>query len=137
MKLANLALIAMGAVALGASPALAHHSGAMFDSAKDIVLDGTIKEFQWTNPHTWIQVNVPGANGGVDEWSVESGSPNLIGRQGWKRNSFKPGDKVTMHVHPLKNGQHGGSFVSATFADGHTLGGNRATPANPATNTPG
>ena len=110
------------AAGLGATPVLAHHSANMFDPQKEVVLDGTIKEFQWTNPHIWIQVSVPNAKGGVDEWSVEGGSPNLVGRQGWKRNSFKTGDKVVMKIHPMRSGEPGGSFMTATFVDGRTLG---------------
>jgi hypothetical protein len=103
-------------------PAAAHHSANMFDPSKSVVLEATVKEFQWSNPHIWIQVMVPNANGGEQEWSIEGGSPNLVGRQGWKRNSFKPGEKVTITVRPLRNGDPGGSFVSATFADGRKLG---------------
>ncbi len=118
------------AAALCAAPVLAHHSANMFDPQKEVVLEGTIKEFQWTNPHIWIQVTVPNAKGGVEEWSVEGGSPNLVGRQGWKRNSFKAGDKVVMKIHPMRSGEPGGSFMSATFPDGRTLGnGTGATPA--------
>ena len=122
-------LVALPWLCLCAPLALAHHSGNMFDPQKEVVLDGTIKEFQWTNPHIWIQVNVPNGKGGIDEWSVEGGSPNLVGRQGWKRNSFKAGDKVVMRVHPMRSGEPGGSFISATFADGHTLGGAPRPPA--------
>jgi hypothetical protein len=114
---------------LCAAPVVAHHSANMFDSQKQQVLEGTIKEFQWSNPHIWIQVNVPNAKGGVEEWSVEGGSPNLVGRQGWKRNSFKAGDRVVMTIHPMRNGDPGGSFVSAVFADGHKLGGAPASAA--------
>lgn len=110
------------------APAAAHHSANMFDPQKEVVLDGTIKEFQWTNPHIWIQVLVADAKGATVEWSVEGGSPNLVGRQGWKRNSFKPGDKVVMKIRPMRNGDPGGSFVSATFADGRTLGGTQGAP---------
>jgi hypothetical protein len=112
-------------------PALAHHSGNMFEREKEVVLKGTVKEFQWTNPHIWIQVNVAGPAGTVEEWSVEGGSPNLVGRQGWKRTSFKPGDKVSVTVHPLKDGRKGGSFVSAAWDDGRTLGRQGAAPARP------
>jgi hypothetical protein len=104
-------------------PAMAHHSFSMFDAQKEVVLKGSIKEFQWSNPHTWIQLNVTDASGKVVEWSIEGGSPNLVGRQGWKRNTFKPGDAVQVTVHPLRDGQPGGSFVRATLPDGRTLGG--------------
>ena len=115
-------LVAVAALALSASAAYAHHSFAMFDNTKEQTLEGTIKDFQWTNPHIWIQVNVAGPDGKMTEWSIEGGSPNLVGRQGWKRNSFKSGDKVSITIHPLRNGDPGGSFVSAAFPDGRKLG---------------
>jgi hypothetical protein len=114
-----------------ALPAMAHHSFSMFDDRKEVVLKGTVKEFQWSNPHTWIQLNVTDASGKVVEWSIEGGSPNLVGRQGWKRNTFKPGDQVEITVHPMRDGQPGGSFMRAVLADGRKLGGDQI-PAPPA-----
>lgn len=113
---------------LTCAPAMAHHSFAMFDSDKVMTLKGTVREFQWTNPHTWIQLQVPNAQGVVEEWSIEGGSLNGLARQGWKRTSFKPGDKVTVTIHPLKSGEKGGSFMSAVLPDGSTLGGRQAGP---------
>ena len=101
-------LIALSAFMLIPS-AYAHHSFAMFDNTKDVVLEGTVKEFQWTNPHTWTQVMVDGI-----EWSIEGGSPNGLKRSGWTKTSMKPGDKIVMTIHPLKDGTPGGSFVKAT-----------------------
>ena len=114
-----------------ALPVVAHHSFGMFDEKKELVLKGAVKEFQWSNPHTWIQLNVADATGNVVEWSIEAGSPNLVGRQGWKRNTFKAGDQVEITVHPLRDGQPGGSFMSAVLPDGRKLGGDqiRAVPA--------
>ena len=115
------------------APALAHHSFSMFDDKKEVVLKGEVKEFQWSNPHTWIQLNVTDAAGKVVEWSIEGGSPNLVGRQGWKRNTFKPGDQVEITVHPMRDGQPGGSFMRAVLADGRKLGGDQIpTPAGTA-----
>jgi hypothetical protein len=114
-----------------ALPAMAHHSFSMFDEKKEVVLKGAVKEFQWGNPHTWIQLNVTDASGKVVEWSIEGGSPNLVGRQGWKRNTFKPGDQVEITVHPMRDGQPGGSFMRAVLADGRKLGGDQI-PATPA-----
>ena len=114
-----------------ALPVLAHHSFSMFDDKKEVVLKGEVKEFQWSNPHTWIQLNVTDASGKVVEWSIEGGSPNLVGRQGWKRNTFKPGDKVEITVHPMRDGQPGGSFMRAVLPDGRRLGGDQI-PAAPA-----
>jgi hypothetical protein len=108
-------------LALGA-PALAHHSFAMFDQSKQVTLKGTVKEFQWTNPHAWIEVAVPNAQGGSDVWGVELNSPNNLIRQGWKRTAMKPGDKVTVIINPLKDGSKGGLFNAVTLADGSTLG---------------
>ena len=116
-----LACLVLGAAAL---PVAAHHSFSMFDETKELVLKGAVKEFQWSNPHTWIQLNVTDASGNVVEWSIEGGSPNLLGRQGWKRNSLKAGDQVEITVHPLRDGQPGGSFMRAVLADGRTLGRN-------------
>jgi Family of unknown function (DUF6152) len=103
-------------------PADAHHSFAMFDNAKEQTLEGTVKEFQWTNPHAWIQLMVPGPDGKQVEWSIECSSPNGLKRQGWRANSIKAGDKVTAIIHPLKNGDAGGSLVIVTLPDGKTLG---------------
>ncbi|HXS29482.1 MAG TPA: DUF6152 family protein [Steroidobacteraceae bacterium] len=114
-----------------ALPVLAHHSFSMFDEKKETVLKGEVKEFQWSNPHTWIQLNVTDESGKVVEWSIEGGSPNLVGRQGWKRNTFKPGDKVEITVHPMRDGQPGGSFMRAVLPDGRKLGGDQI-PAAPA-----
>jgi len=114
-----------------ALPVLAHHSFSMFDEKKETVLKGEVKEFQWSNPHTWIQLNVTDESGKVVEWSIEGGSPNLVGRQGWKRNTFKPGDKVEITVHPMRDGQPGGSFMRAVLPDGRRLGGDQI-PAAPA-----
>jgi hypothetical protein len=118
-------------LAAAALPVVAHHSFNMFDDKKEIVLKGEVKEFQWSNPHTWIQLNVTDSAGKVVEWSIEGGSPNLLGRQGWKRNSLKPGDKLEVTVHPLRDGQPGGSFMRAVRPDGTRLGGDqiRAVPA--------
>jgi hypothetical protein len=107
------------------APALAHHSFSVFDDKKEVVLKGEVKEFQWSNPHTWIQLNVTDAAGKVVEWSIEGGSPNLVGRQGWKRNTFEPGDLVEITVHPMRDGQPGGSFMRAVLADGRKLGGDQ------------
>jgi Family of unknown function (DUF6152) len=119
-----------GLLAGVALPLMAHHSFSMFDSGKEVVLKGEVKEFQWSNPHTWIQLYVTDPSGKVVEWSIEGGSPNLVARQGWKRNTFKPGDKVEITVHPMRDGQPGGSFMRAVLPDGRRLGGDQI-PAAP------
>jgi hypothetical protein len=94
----------------------------MFDRSKERVLTGTIREFQWTNPHLWIQVSVRAPGGAAEEWSIEGQSPNTLSRKGWKRTSFKPGDKVSIRVYPMRDGSKAGLFVGAILADGHVLG---------------
>lgn len=102
--------------------AFAHHSTASFDGEKTIELEGVVKEFQWTNPHTWVQLNIVNDQGETVEWSIEGGSPGTLSRNGWSPRIFKPGDKVTIKVHPMLNGSPGGAFVGATLADGSKLG---------------
>jgi hypothetical protein len=99
-----------------------HHSGAGFNSDKVIEVTGTIKEFQFTNPHTWIQIIVEDDKGAKTEWSVEWGSPNSLGRQGIRPSTFPSGAKVSMRLRPMLNGAPAGAFVGAKFADGKTVG---------------
>jgi hypothetical protein len=114
--------ISVGALlALGAMAVHAHHSFAMFDFEKDQVIEGVVKEFQWTNPHIWIQVNVASADGKVTEYSVEGSSPNGLRWQGWSRESMKPGDRIVLTIHPMKDGSPGGSYVRGTV-NGAPLG---------------
>ena len=106
-------------VLLGAAlPANAHHSFGMFDNTREVWLEGTIHEFQWTNPHAWIQVMVKDDNGKEVEWSLEGGSPNILSRNGWKRTVLQPGDKVRILIYPLKSGEPGGSFLEVHKEDG-------------------
>jgi hypothetical protein len=105
-----------------AGSAIAHHSPVVFDRAKKVTLNGTVREFVWTNPHSSIQLAVPNDAGGVDVWGVEMNSPNNLVRQGWKSTLLKAGDKVSIVVNPLRSGEHGGIFVSIKFADGRVLG---------------
>jgi hypothetical protein len=112
----------LAALVLTAScAAFSHHSFAMFDQSKRLSLTGTVREFQWTNPHAFIQIEVPNESGS-DLWSVEMNSPNNLRRQGWKSTVLKPGDKVTVVTSPLRDGKKGGLFVSVTLPDGKTLG---------------
>jgi hypothetical protein len=117
-------LIAAGAASLAAAavPAAAHHSSAMFDGSKQITLQGTIKEFQFTNPHSWIQLNVADPAGKVTEWSLETNGVSQLFKRGWRSQTLKPGDKVTISVHPLKNGNSGGAVMSVLDAEGKKVG---------------
>ena len=104
------------------APAFAHHSPAAFEAQKTVTLVGTIKEFRWQNPHTWIEVMVPNEKGQEVLWAVELTSPTYLVRAGWKSNTLKPGDKVTVVGRPLKSGEPGSAiFTSVTLADGRTL----------------
>lgn len=117
---------ASGVAALGLAlcPALAHHSGAMFDTTRTVTLQGTVKAFQWTNPHSFIQIVVAGTSG-PQEWSVEMGSPGQLYRNGWRPSSIRSGEQLTVVIHPLRDGTSGGVFVSATAADGQAVGAPR------------
>ena len=103
------------------SGVLAHHSFAPFDMGAEKTISGTVKQFDWTNPHTWIWVNVPDGHGGVEAWAIEGMSPNFLGRRGWTKSSLKAGDKVSVVIRPLRDGSKGGMFVRATLADGKVL----------------
>jgi len=114
--------VILAALFISVQPAAAHHSGAGFNSDKVIELTGTVKEFQFKNPHTWIQVMVADANGKMTEWSLEWGSPNSLGRQGYRPSTFPAGAKVTVRLNPMRSGEPAGGFIAAKFADGTTIG---------------
>ena len=109
------------ALVLAAVPAAAHHSYSMFDMKKTVALDATVTKFKWQNPHSFIMVDVK-APEGTENWAIEMTSPNNLAQAGWKRSSLKPGDKVTLWVHPLRSGAKGGSYVGVRLVDGSTLG---------------
>jgi Family of unknown function (DUF6152) len=116
-RLFGLAGMCFGLMGVGA----AHHSFAMFDQARQLALHGTIREFQWTNPHSWIFLDVTDS-GQISTWQIELNSPNNLKRQGWKADLLKPGDKVTVVLNPLRDGKSGGLFISVTLANGAVLG---------------
>ncbi len=104
-----------------ALPTLAHHSSAMFDMQNESTLTGTVKEFQFTNPHCWIQLLVP-ANGVTEEWSIQMAAPIQVFQGGWNPHTLKPGDQIKVTVHVMRDGTKGANFISATGADGKHLG---------------
>ena len=110
------------AVALYAMPVVAHHSFAMFDASKTMTLEGTVKEFQWTNPHSWIFLMVADAGGQPAQWAIELGSPGGLVRQGWVPKTLTAGMKVKVVIRPLKDGKTGGQFLGLTLPDGTQLG---------------
>jgi hypothetical protein len=105
-----------------AGPALAHHSFAMFDFSKEITVVGEVKEFRWRNPHIHILVNVPDGKGSMAEWDIEGGTPGNLRRNGWRADTLKPGDKVSVVIRPLKNGDNGGNLIRAMRGDGTPIG---------------
>ncbi len=109
----------------------AHHSSAGIDRTRTVTLDGTVKEFRWQNPHSWIALDVPNDKGAIETWSVEMTSPAFLLRSGWKASSIKSGDKVSVIVRPMRDGTPGGLFVSVTLPDGRVLGERPAAPAAP------
>lgn len=109
-------------LALAAGSAQAHHSFGMFDMSANSSVHGTVKTFEWTNPHAWIWVTADGQDGKRGDWGFECAALSMLRRMGFTKDSFTPGETVTIDFHPVKSGQQGGSFIGATFADGHTLG---------------
>lgn len=105
-----------------APPVFAHHSFTMFDMTQKITLTGTVTAFEWTNPHSYIEIDVPDEKGVVKHWSIEMGSPSILQQSGWKFSSLKKGDKTTLIMNPLKNGQAGGFLYQATLPDGRVVG---------------
>jgi len=103
--------------------AAGHHSTAEFDYTKQVMIEGTVKEVQWTNPHSYIQLMVDGEGGEKVQWSVEIGSPSLNINMGWRKNSVKVGDVVTLSLSPARNGKPYGTLRVLTFADGQKLEG--------------
>lgn len=118
----NALRVIVGLLALSATPLMAHHSSAMFDKAVVRDVAATVKEFQWTNPHIWIQVLIENDAGDIEEWSIEGGGTNTLFRRGWRPNSFEAGDEIRIRFNPMKDGSAAGGFVGARLADGTTLG---------------
>jgi hypothetical protein len=113
-----------GLVLCGTGAASAHHSGSMFDQDHKITLSGTVRQFQWTNPHCYIQLMVPDKAGHPEEWSLEMAAPLYLQQRGWRPNTLKPGDKVTVTLSPLRKMKErkGGLVSSAVNAEGTPIG---------------
>jgi Family of unknown function (DUF6152) len=112
----SLSLCLLAGAAMLSWPAAAHHSFAIYEKNKVLTLKGTVKTFQWTNPHVvvWLLVK-PESGGEPEEWGIETTSPGVLTRSGWTRNSIKPGDEVTVEFAPLRDGTHGGGLSSVTL----------------------
>lgn len=118
-KLVVLALVAALAAPLAA---FAHHSFAMFDPTKEVEVTGTVVEWQWTSPHTWLYLLVPGKGKEPVKYSIEGGNPGVLRRDGFAKDSFKPGDKVKVYMQPLRSGENGGAINAVVLPDGKMLG---------------
>jgi hypothetical protein len=131
----RVAVIAIaGTLSLSALPALAHHSGTMFEPAKMITVNGTVKEFEYANPHAWLLVDVKGADSSVTTWSFEMGELSTLTRAGIHKQDFAPGMQVTISGRPMKDGRPAGQFQKAVRADGQvftTHGREANQPPNP------
>ena len=117
MKISRFSGLVIAALALCGAALSAHHSFAVFDMTQEKTITGVVSKFEWTNPHTFIFVDVPNDKGVVESWAIEGMSPNYLGRRGWSKNSVKPGEKITVSVRPLKEGKPGGMFIRAQIGD--------------------
>ena len=124
---------ALAVAALSSGPALAHHSGAMFDRTKTVTLVGEIKKFDYVNPHAWLDLTAADPAGKTAEWSVEMAAPIVLKKLGLTPTNLKVGDKVTVRAHPLRDGRPGGSFIDVQLADGRVMTSVTPAPAAPAT----
>jgi hypothetical protein len=122
MKFSSPLALAIAGVILLPQTAGAHHSFAMFDREKTLTMSGTVKEVQWTNPHVWVYIVAANEQGQPEEWGFETGPTNVLLRAGWKRTTLSPGDKISLTMHPMKNGSHAGSLEKVTLADGTVMG---------------
>ncbi|HTM81599.1 DUF6152 family protein [Asticcacaulis sp.] len=124
-RMAAVAIIAMASVAtavagLAPVPALAHHSFAGFDKSRKVTVKGVVKQWQFTNPHSWLQVVVQESGRDV-EYSIEGPSVNTLARRGWGRSTFKVGDQVSVTIYPSISGQKSGAFLTATLPNGKSI----------------
>jgi len=108
-------------LALAAGPARAHHSFAMFDLTKNQTISGVIKDLDWTNPHSWLDIEATNSTGEPVTWSFEAGSPSGLYKAGWRMSAIHAGDKISVTYHPLRDGRPGGSLIGAALADGTVL----------------
>ena len=109
------------AVLLASTSTLAHHSNSAFDPEKVVVLTGTVTQWRWVNPHVWIFLSVDDGKGGKVEWQIEGRPPGILARSGWSKNTFKPGDRITVDFSPARDGSHTGLTTRVTLADGTVL----------------
>ncbi len=138
MKIRAIAVAGIAAMAAYAIPATAHHSFAMFDASQTVTLEGSVKEFQWTNPHAWIMLSVANQQGQADQWAIELNGPSGLVRDGWKPKpkTLTPGMNVSVTIHPLRDGTNGGQFMTVKLPDGTQMGRGGIAPPPPGTTPP-
>lgn len=124
-------LLCFMALTMAAATVAAHHSPAVFDRTKEVKLAGTVKEFRWSNPHSFIELEVRNEKGETETWAVEMNPPSYLVKAGWKSTTVKAGDPVTIMINPLRTNEKVGKFVSITLASGQVLLENA--PASPPT----
>jgi hypothetical protein len=120
-KYAVLAVIVLSGLVAAVAAGAPHHGFAVFDTSSQKTITGTVHVFQWTNPHTWVWIDVPNGKGGVDTYGFEGMSPNYLERRGWSRKTLQPGDTITVTYFPLKSGEKGGSFLIGKRPNGEEL----------------
>jgi len=118
----RMACVLAAGLILAALPGAAHHSFVMFDTTRTVTVTGTVTSFEWTNPHTYIELDAADGDGATKHWSIELGSPSILRNSGWNHNTLKSGDKLTLIINPLKNGTPGGLLLQANLPDGRKLG---------------
>ena len=128
IKKTKVILIAASTLSLLVVSAVAHHSPVVFDRTREVKLAGSVKEFRWSNPHCFIELDVKNEAGGMDAWAVEMNPPSYLVKAGWTSKTVKPGDTVTIIVNPLRTNEKAGKFVSITLADGQVLTENPPSP---------
>jgi hypothetical protein len=121
MQRVKIALVVLVMALAGSGAALAHHAAAGIDRNVVAMVEGTVREFRWANPHCWIEMDVVNANGQTEVWNLEMNPPSFLIRAGWTRSTIEPGDTITVEANPFTNGDPGGIFVSITLADGSRL----------------
>jgi hypothetical protein len=115
-------LTILGAALAAAIPVLAHHSfSAEFDASKPVTLEGTVVKMDWVNPHSWLYLDVKGSDGQIQHWAVEGGSPNVLLRNGWNRNSLPEGTRIIVHGHMSKDGAYRANSSDIQLPDGRKL----------------
>lgn len=125
---ARAALLGLGASTVLAAAALAHHSPAVFDRDREIVVEGVVTDFRWGQPHSWIHMDVERPGGGLESWTVEMDPASHLRRRGWNAKTVAAGDRVAVTVHPLRNGEAGGQYIMVELPDGTIMDQERSGP---------